>query len=360
MSEGVHYSGNPTAPDLSILKQRKQIVEKFERIAFNGRLKSEEASEFGFLPLVMASAIDGWRALEHSNNAFHFDNAGGVTNADVNSALERSGVDVHAFSEAQKEVIRGANTAVRGALFEVETNQQLHNGSLIVPKGTVSIEQQTFTHPGADFSFVGKDGRIIDNMNTKVAQSWDVIRDHYEHHPDVRLVYASSDAAQDAARHGLTVIDGHHGVIPLNGERVVVDVGTSSAHFQHQFEQHLKHIVDADHSHWFDHLDIGDFYKHIPWISLGVIGLRAGLRYRAGVDKAENMKQMGRDSARSLGGMTGAALAHHVGASMPVAFFSALTSAAMVQGVFEVRDSWELVSRQEEYLGRTAEWLVSV
>jgi hypothetical protein len=37
---------------------------------------------------------------------------------------------------------------------------------------------------------------------------------------------------------------------------------------------------------------LGDFYKHIPWISLGVIGLRAGLRYRAGVDKAENMKQM--------------------------------------------------------------------
>ena len=360
MSDEVNEFENSTAPDTGILRQRKKIVEDFERLANNGKLKFVEEQEFGFLPLVMASAIDGWRALEHSNSAFQFDDGGGVTDLDVDTALQRSGVNVQTFSEAHKEVIRGANTAVRGALFEVETNQQLHNGSLIVPKGTASIQQQTFTNPGADFTFVGKDGHVIDSMNTKVAQSWDVIRDHYVHHPDVRLVYASSDAAQDAARHGLTVIDGHHGVIPLNGENVVVDVGTSSAHFQHQFEQHLKQIVDADHSHWFDHLDIGDFYKHIPWISLGVIGLRAGLRYRAGVDKAENMKQMGRDGARSLGGMTGAAIAHQVGASMPVAFFSALTSAAMVQGVFEVRDSWGLVARHEEHLGKTAEWLVRI
>ncbi|MCB9379713.1 MAG: hypothetical protein H6513_03355 [Acidimicrobiaceae bacterium] len=277
------------------------------------------------LLVIGAAALDGYFAAEGAVEL--------MGDGELVEAVTRAGLHDFPFGTAEGERLRGALTALRGAVGEQWVLDHLTSGALASPVGASAAELMTFTHPGTDVVFTGDDGHVVATANVKIASSARVILDHFAAHPDVPIVYASSDAAADAARHGLQVLTmtdaaGGHG-------HVVVDIGRSSVDFDHDVTSLLPETYGLD-----DVAFVAEFLDNIPWFSMGAIAVRAIQRLQAGEARAAVLRDAGRDATVASVGATAAHAAASVASSELSVALVALTASSLTYAVTEVRRSW--------------------
>jgi len=201
------------------------------------------------------------------------------------------------------------------------------------PAGTTTAQLLGFTQPGSDLAFTDADGNLIAQANVKIAQSARVIREHFDRHPDVPIVYASSDAAQDAQRLGFQVILG--GDVPESVDQVVIDIGRSSEAFDQEIAAGLGlGEWAADQASALDLLDA------VPWFSTAAIAVRAIQRLRAGASRAEVLRESGRDVTVAAAGIASGKIAASATSSEPSIAVIALLASSLTYAATEVRRDW--------------------
>lgn len=131
---------------------------------------------------------------------------------DVRAALERAapGFDIRELEHYPQESIDGLVQTVKGALFEQEVAAGLVDGELgdvRLPSGAIPVLGD-FTTPGSDL-VIQRDGDVLTQVQLKASASADDIAEHLRRFPEVDTVYATHEAALDAAVRGLQVEDTH-------------------------------------------------------------------------------------------------------------------------------------------------------
>jgi len=266
-------------------------------------------------------------------------------------AAERAGVGGFAIDGADAERARGALTALRGAAGEQHVQHLFDTGQLAMPSGTSSARLTAFTEPGSDIVFWDASGDVVDAANVKIAASARVIVEHFSRHPQVRIAYASSDAAHDAARgHLAAAVVGVGDPIPHSGH-VVVDIGKSSV----EFDTEIRSAVTALETGWDDYFD---WLDQIPWISGGAVAYRALRRIQAGESRARTLRATGKDAVKVTVGKSVGAAAATVTNSEPTIFLLATASTVVANAIFEVRESWDAASAPLRHVANQAEDLL--
>jgi hypothetical protein len=181
-------------------------------------------------------------------------------------------------------------------------------------------------------------------MNTKASSSHEVIARHFARHPHVNYVYATDEAADSAARAGLTVIDGVSGSVPVTNQPVVVRTGVSESEYRRDLAEFVAH-QDSSIAGWFDGEGV---IEVVPWVTLGLLTFRALRRHQSGLKVSDNKRQTLRDSVRSGAALGTATLLQGVGVPLPVSLIGSTFSVAVVNGVVKVRDDWASLIRLEE------------
>lgn len=331
------------------LDKLRAVVERFERTARAAR-ESHARSSLGPsgvgrgqspLVVVAATGLDGLR-LEHLDR----DGVELLGDSELALAAERAGLSGFDLQGEDAERVRGALTAIRGSVGEHWVLDRLRQGILPVPEGAASAEMLPFTTPGIDLVFTNADGVEVGAANIKVAASADVVMRHFERYPDVSVVYATSDAAADAAARGVRVI-GSGDMLPT-GSPVVVDISHTSEQFDAQIREAIKH--GGDH---FGPIDDGAI-EMLPWLSSGAIGVRALLRVRAGMPARDVARNAGREGVAAGTAATAAQLASRLTASEPSVALVAMVTSALTFGALDVRRSWTSLSDQLAYVARRA------
>jgi hypothetical protein len=324
------------------------IVERGEKLAGDSRVVGR-ANDVGVAnSAIVAAGIDGWRV-----------EAGDVevlADSELASIAERAGIEHLEIGGADTERLRGVVIALRGAAGEHWVFDGLGRGALPMPAGTRDFELQDFTRPGIDVVFSDASGEVVETANVKIASSAAVVLEHFRRHPHVRIVYASSDAAQDAGEAGLAVV-GVGDVLPLEGH-VVVDIGRPSARFDDDVVDRLPTAGDASH-------DVLDLF---PWFSTGTIAVRALLRLQRGVAPLLVARQTGRESVVAGAGFATARLAARATTSEPTVAIIAMLSSTLTIGLLDVRRDWVRLTdplalqtaRAEALVARTAERLLTL
>jgi hypothetical protein len=223
------------------------------------------------------------------------------------------------------------------------------NGTLRAPSGTTTIEFLDLIDPGSDLRFSRSDGSVIGRATIKIAATAAVIVRHFDAHPDVAIVYASSDAAADAAGHGFDVVSGEAPVIP--GRRpVVVDIGRSSADFDRAIRGTLTDIGRLEGI-----LSVAELLEHLPWLSLGMIGVRAINRLQAGDAYAGVARSAGHDVIA----LSSETLASHAASSVtgfdPTVALVAMFAAGLTHASMVVRRGWNDTRLSHEHVASLAE-----
>ena len=266
-------------------------------------------------------------------------------------AALRAGVSGFRVDGAEAERVRGALTALRGAVGEQHVESLFSRSELTMPGGTAAARLTTFTEPGADIVFRDRHGDVIDLANVKVAATAQVIAEHFGRYPNVRIVYASSDAAADAAHRLVDVaVIGQGSPIPTSG-KVVVDVGRSSGEFDADIDAAIDHLAAG----WDDYLD---WLDQIPWISGGMVAYRVLRRMQAGEGRAQALKEAGRDTVKVTIGKGAGAAASTITSSEPTVFLLAAASTALTTAVLDVRESWDSATQHLRHLANQAEELL--
>lgn len=273
-----------------------------------------------------------------------------LSDVELQAAAERSGLGSFDWESAEAEQLRGAASALRGAAGEHWVTEQLLADGLPAPAGTRTVELVPFHRPGVDLEFRDAAGTLIDTANVKIAGGADVVLRHLEAHPDVRIVYASSDAAADAAQRGVTVIDGM-AELPLEGP-VVVDIGRSSADFDGQLLAALPGGIDLTEA------EAVGLFDWVPWLSAGAIGLRAVLRLRAGATRAEVLRSAGRDAVVAAGALGAGKATSLLTSSEPTVLLATILGGSLAYGWLEVRRSWQAGGDADDRVAGLAERLV--
>lgn len=329
--------------DGAILDDRRRLVEQFEVLAKNAAgYRSKPVGDWGgTVPVVAAPLLDSLVSF-------------GSEGATVDDGLLRDSLERSGLTADQLSVHEGVVSLATGSALEIDVHEMIRSGELNVPVGTDSVTLLGRTHPGADFEFLDGSGRIIGLMNTKASDSYSIIAEHFTSHPDVNYVYATHDAAMDAAERGYTVIDGLSGSIPLTDQPVVIDVGVSSGEYRDAFAE----LAATEDGGFLGLLDGDGIVDSIPWITLGVLAYRAGRRHTKGVPARENRTQLFRDTMRS-GSVYGTSVAlQAAGIPVPVTIVTSMFSAAAVEGVFRVKDEWGAMAGYEQSLATRAALLV--
>ncbi|MFM7872133.1 MAG: hypothetical protein ACKPBG_10690, partial [Actinomycetota bacterium] len=145
-----------------------------------------------------------------------------------------------------------------------------------------------------DLQFMGTSNQAVATANVKIAKSAQVIVEHFERHPDVNLVYASSDAADHARRLGWTVVDTSDRLD--SGQHLVIDIGRSSEEFDRGLSWALSN--GAEHSL------VEDALSTLPWLAMSGVALRAIVRLRRGHQPARVVRR-----AAEEGGVVGGSVA---------------------------------------------------
>ena len=309
------------------LESLRPLVDRWESMAYRaiGPYVGDHRSPDRPLLLIGAAALDGY--------LIALDDVELIGDSELVDSATRAGLSDFRIDTAQAEELRGALTALRGAVGEQWVIDHLNSGSLASPSGATAAELMGFTNPGTDIAFTGNDGQLLAQANVKVASSAQVILEHFERHPDVQIVYASSDAAADAARRGLRVlqmgdpIEAHH--------PVVVDIGRSSTDFDNDIVDHLPAIRGLD-----DLASVADFLDAIPWFSMGAIAVRAFHRLQAGGQRADVLRESGRDALVSTAGAAASHVAASVTSSEPSVALIAVAASSLTYAATEVRRSW--------------------
>jgi hypothetical protein len=264
-------------------------------------------------------------------------------------AAQRAGLAQFDLAGADTERIRGALTALRGSVGEHWVLDRLRTRHLPLPDSTTSVEMLAFTTPGIDLVFSDAAGAITGAANVKIAATADVVLRHFERHPDVGLVYATSDAAADAAARGLQVLQ-PGGSIAGHGS-AVVDIGRTSGEFDRQIGETLARHGDAITT-GADALDIA---KLVPWASTATIAVRTLMRLRAGVARQDVGRHAAREATAAGAATAAAHTASQLTAPEPVVALAAMVTSAVTFGALDVRRSWNTLADQLAYLTAIAE-----
>ena len=324
---------------------RRDLADQAEgMVAWAMRRHHRSGRDRGAPLVVAAAALDGLAADPPDIEL--------VGDGELAAAAGRAGIHLSAMTEAQAEQLRGYVSAVRGAAGENWVVDRLAAGDLPVPAGTDRVVLQDFTAPGADLVFYGTGGEILSAANVKVAADADVIIEHLSRYADsVPIVYATSDAAADAARRGLVVLDGQAGDVDFDSP-VVIDVGHSSGDFEAEVLEALDGVADAAD------FGLGD----LPWFSLGMIGLRALRRVQAGASRADALQETGRDAVRAGAVLAAGKAATELGAGDPLTLAISVGVGWTASAAMDVRATWRsaghadtlLADLADQVAGRTA------
>jgi hypothetical protein len=291
------------------------------------------------ISIVTAGIVDGVRSHAWVNHLGSNVNAADIMSSDdLKTALQRAGIGGFHPGTADEAQLRGWVSALRGAEGEVAVERDFLDHKLPMPSGTFQVQQLDFTNPGSDYNFLDSRGHILGSANLKIAQSDNVIIEHFRNHPDVNLVYTTSDAAQDAAHHGYQVI-GIHDQIPAIHGPLVVDIGKSSHTFTDPILNDLHNGTHEGLLHSRLH--------QLPWISGTIIGWRAYQRYKKGVELGENLRQSGQDATVSAGVLAVGGVFHHFVFPEPTIVLASLLTAVLIRSVQGVREHWDLFSTYE-------------
>ena len=76
------------------------------------------------------------------------------------------------------------------------------------------------------------------------------------------------------------------------------------------------------------------------------------------MERADNLQQLGRESARSASALAVGGILQHAGVPIPVTVIGTLCAASAAQGAFDVRDSWSMLSAQETLISQRAQSLL--
>jgi hypothetical protein len=294
------------------------------------------------LLVIAATGLDALR-LEHATTTELLDDD------ELLQAAQRAGLAQFDLAGADTERIRGALTALRGSVGEHWVLDRLRTRQLPVPDSTTSVEMLAFTTPGIDLVFSDAAGATTGAANVKIAATADVVLRHFEQHPDVGLVYATSDAATDAAARGLQVLQ-PGGSIPEHGP-VVVDIGRTSSEFDQQIGATLDRHGDAL-SASADALDIAEL---VPWASTAAIAVRALLRLRAGVARQDVVRHAAREATAAGTATAAAHTSSQLTAPEAVVALAAMVTSAVTFGALDVRRSWTTLTDQLAHLTAVAE-----
>ena len=259
-----------------------------------------------------------------------------IDQSELEQAASRANIDTGALEVATQEELRGYWSAIRGAAGELHVTEQLASGELPLPVGTDTAQLEGFTVPGRDISFfVGDDYATA--ANVKIASSADVIVEHFARYAEtVPIVYASSDAAADAAERGYSVIDATQEWVDVDGP-VVVDIGVPSNEFD---EIVTGDLADAPLDLGVD-LDADRILDEFPWLATGMIGVRAVYRLAKGASAADVARATGRDATTAAAAITGGKLVATLGGPDPVSFAAGIAAGWSAHAALEVRRAWK-------------------
>lgn len=268
----------------------------------------------------------------------------------VVEALARAapGVELSAVQQLDGEALQGMAVLVRGSYGELGVLAMLQQGDLPLPEGTVHAQLADFTQPGYDLVFEDASGDIVEaTANVKVASSATAITDHFATHPDVAIVYASSDAVADLGpEHGINVVSGHE-AFSVHGP-TVVDIGVEA--------DELSEVVTAG----IDLTDFdlgGDALNALPIFAFGLIGFR-GLMQWVMTDEpnsviVSNVASQGKNVMINSG--AGALAAMLTGTDLiaaPITFGTAISRSIVGSAHDSARRSEEAVAKVRSHLGR--------
>jgi len=336
----------------AILDERLALAHRLTALAdsASGYRSAKSPLWDGTVPIAVAGVVD---ALQFNKIDVSLGDSD-ITHQEFVDALQRAHVDPQTLEDHVIERARGGFIAVRGAYFENHLIEGIRDRAIPLPQGVDHVQLNSFTHPGSDLTMFGDHGQVIVEANAKAASSAAVILEHFQRYPDVPVVYATTEAAQDAARHGIRVIGSETKTFVLDGHPTVIDVGETAS----SYDQHLHALVSDQQQSFLHFFGADDLLSHIPWISGGVIAFRMYRRYQAGMARADNLQQLGRDSARSATALAVGSILQHAGVPIPVTVIGTLCSASAVQGAFDVRDSWSMLSAQETLISQRAQSLL--
>lgn len=292
-------------------------------------------------PLVLASTVDVLRAVE---SGVTVDELELPDVDDAMDALERSGASLP--HDMDVDQLRGWVAAVRGASGELRTSAGIASGAIPTPGGTRVVELLPFTEPGADLRIEGTFGTVL--ANVKMTSDADAIVRHLGLHPDVPVVYASREAAADAARRGLTVVADE--IDFSGGHPVVVDTGISVRELDGDLARAFEHPVSADDvqgiEHLVERLD-GHPADWLPAATIAVVTLRTVSRLRAGQSIRSALDGFASDAARA-GASAGAGKVMTVLSGEPIlGLTGAIVVGAVVSGA---REPWTTAAASEREL----------
>jgi len=328
--------------DEEILTERIGIATRLEELAksASGYRSMPVGSWSGSIPVVVAGVADASIAHHRVGS-----DVGSMLSDDkVNEILDRSKVSLGHLHSVDPETVRNAFNKAVGAAFEIDVHNGLQSGVIHAPVGTEVVHQYSYTNPGADFGFSGIDKYSDVLMNTKASTHYAIIAKHFAEHPTVNYVYATHEAAVDAARHGFHVVDGLHSPVPLVDHPIVVDTGISAV----GYHDSLTDIATSHHHHLFGFIDVDGILDNVPWITLGLLTYRAYRRHASGLSSEENRTQALRDVGRSAAAYGAVVLLQHVGVPIPVTMMGSMFAAATVNGIFEVKDEWQFLGNYDD------------
>jgi hypothetical protein len=295
------------------------------------------------LLVMAASGVDGLRIEQ-----LDADGVAPLDDIELQLAASRAGLDGFDLRDGETERIRGALTALRGSVGEHWVLDRLRSRHLPIPERAVAVEMLPFTTPGVDLVFTDATGATVGSANVKVAGTANVVMRHFDRHPDVTIVYATSDAAADAAVRGIHVV-GPGGSLPTQVP-VVIDIGRDSSDFDHQIRDTLAGSTNADG--W-------DLVDLMPWTSTAVIGIRALLRLQAGLPRQDIARLAGREATAASAATSAAHLASRLTNSEPSVALIAMATSAIAFGALDVRHSWTTLTTPLSNLATLAEQTAS-
>lgn len=332
--------------DATILDQRVNLTARARALALKENISVPRTEDqFPFpIGLVAASIVDGmlissWQ--DHIGPHATAENI--VGQGEMQDAFRRVHAENFLVGKANDASLQGFFNAATGSDFELKVEKLMKSGKLPLPQGVHSAQLLDFTNPGSDLSFLDKHGSVVGQAQIKCSISAQPILEHIKKYPGIDVIYASHDAAVDAAKHHIQVI-GIHDHIPAVHGPIVVNVGVKASAIH-------DHIADALHHGSYS---LGQHaLHHIPWISGTVIGWRAWQRYKDGYDRQENMNKVKRDSIRAGIVLAVAEMLRERKVPGPTAIGVEIASSLTTSAVFVVRDHWDrFASYESEFLKR--------
>lgn len=181
---------------------------------------------------------------------------------EVAAALKRVSpdFDLDVLAAYPEPALAGLASAVKGALFELEVERLVDEGTITLPAGAAEFHLvESFTTPAIDAQLLDADGELVDVVQLKASAAADIIERHLQLHPDTSSVWTTSEAAADADARGF---------------EDVVDTGVSDAALEATIGSAFTDQVSTSFSDVLDEV--------VPQLTFLVIGLQAAWRMSRG------------------------------------------------------------------------------